>query len=312
MKIKLWYRVRTSLVGVLRVLLAVALCVVSFCAVASAAVQAVVLNPDTYTAYTQRAAFREQMKTYAYTALEDEFLYYNFPLSLCETMLPSSTIDAFAYDYGAAIYRAIATDEGLKTPQLDARPFIHAVEQFYATLPEDERPTDEDAAAVGNDLANVMQIVLDAGMLSKVVNYADDIIPQPLLHMFADTVWVWIAVAVVLGVVLIALNRKKKVYQLYLTVFACHIGTALFFVPVWLLHRYSLTSRLSVGPSPMKLYLEGIVTSVTEGLQTVALYPLVITALLTVVAVVWFLCLDRRVKTTIDETEKIPYNGQDQ
>lgn len=248
----------SSLRTAVTVLMSIVIFLFSLAAVCSFVFRSLLTNKEIYVQSVHTDAFSEEMTSFLREDLEAECLFYDLPFSVLDTALSAERIDAFVVEYALEIHSALLYGAEIKTPEWDATPFIDAVQQFFDSLPAEEKPFDQTAAVtVGTELSDYSVSFLKAGMPEVFLKKGYQLLSHPMVLSFQKTeLFLWAIVACAVGLLLCSWGKwKKGLYTLFFSV-----GMASFTVTAsfWLLTRYNIMERIALADSPLKLYIETI------------------------------------------------------
>ena len=271
--------VQTAVAALLTVLVAVT--------TLAAGLRLYVYNETVYRNVPNDPAFVQGMKEYVLSGLEDECLFYDLPFDTMKTAITEDLIRSFSREYTAAVYASLCSGEAIAPFTVDASVYRPTLDAFFASLPEEKRPMDSNAAqTLSEELAKSTGAVLSSGLINSALGYGHDFVyGNTPLRRFASLLW-WLLAATLatLGVSLILWGGFKK--RVYATAGSVFVGASLTFVPLFMLKQHNLAERLVLGDSPLKLYVKGLLGGVVNGLTTVALWVFAIAAVVLLAAVV--------------------------
>lgn len=275
--------------GFVLLMLSLAATVLLFC------VRHVLLDESVYHAIPETPGFVEGMTEYVLEDLSNECdIYANSDklFDSVKTVVTREWVGSLSRHYAELVYDALMTGEQPKQIEVDPTAYRQAIDAFFATLPEEERPQDETTSlTMAEELADSTATVLQSGLVDKVLPSAHRYIYGNATVRRLSSLFGW---AVVMTVLLTVLNliwfgsdiRRRS----YATAGALFLGSALVFIPLWLVQRHGIVDRLVLGNSPLKLYVDGVLNGLTTGMTSAALWVFVTCAvalLAAIVAVVW-------------------------
>lgn len=282
----------------LHMLVSVLLIVSTAVAVLLCATDRVVFSESVYSNLIKDTAFTDTMRTYLLDDLEAECLFYDVPFDKVKTAVTTEWVNDLSSDYMAIAYDTLHKGSSEREFSVDPAPYRAVLQNFFASLPENERPLDEKAAeTIAKELAQSTQQVLAGGMINTVLDYGYRFVygNELLRRVMGYGGWAVTAVLVLTILSLLPFGSTWR-QRAYATAGSLFLGSALAFVPLWLLQRYGLAARLALGASPLKLYVTGIVDGMIDGMTATAGWIFVGTAVLLVAAVV-VLALTKNHKT---------------
>ena len=282
-------------VGFVLLMLSLAVTVLLFC------VRHILLDESVYHAIPDAPGFVEGMTNYVLTDLENECDIYQNSDALYAQLKTAVTADwvrSLSRQYAESVYDSLITGEKPAKIRVDPTVYRNAIDSFFETLPAEEQPEDEDTAlGMAEELADSTSTVLQSGLVDKVLPPAHRYIYGNATVQRFSSLFGWAAAATVL---LIALNvmwfGSDVRRRLYSTGGALFLGSALVFVPLWLVQRHGIAERLVLGNSPLKLYVSGVVNGLVDGMMSAALWMFVVCTVLLVTAVVVLVWPSRKVK----------------
>ena len=275
--------------GFVLLMLSLAATVLLFC------VRHVLLDESVYHAIPETPGFVEGMTEYVLEDLSNECdIYVNGDklFDRVKTVVTREWVGSLSRHYAESVHDALMTGEQPQKIEVDAAAYRQAIDTFFATLPEEERPQDETTSlTMAEELADSTATVLQSGLVDKVLPSAYRYIYGNATVRRLSSLFGW---AVAVTVLLVALNlmwfgsdmRRRS----YATAGALFLGSAVVFLPLWLVQRHGIADRLVLGNSPLKLYVDGVLNGLIEGMTSAALWVFVTCAvvlLASVAAVVW-------------------------
>ncbi len=275
--------VRPLVQAAVAVLLTVAVAVTTL----TAGLRLYVYNETVYRNVPNDPAFVQGMTEYVLDGLEDECLFYDLPFDTMKTAVTEDLIRSFSQEYTAAVYASLCSGEEIPPFTVDPSVYRPTLDAFFASLPEEERPMDANAAeTLSQELAKSTGTVLSSGLINSVLGYGHDFVygNTPLRRIAALLWWMLAAALALLGISLIPWGGFKK--RVYATAGSVFVGASLAFVPLWMLKQHGFAERLVLGDSPLKLYVTGLLDGIVNGLTSVALWVFAIAAVLLLAAAV--------------------------
>ncbi len=283
-------KLQNALLAVGRFVLAAALCTSVVVALLSFSLQTV-FEREVYTAAAEADTFVSSLHTEVLEHLESECLFYDLPYDTMSAALPAETVKAAVAERMAAVYDSLCTGEALPSVTLDSAPFKAAIDSFFDTLPVEERPLDPDASqTIAGELAESIGLVMSVGISDKLLATVHPLFAEssPLRQLVDVRVWLLLAVVVLAAVSLIPLKSSVR-QRTYSTAGALFIGSALVAVPVWLFAGHDLPSKLAIGDSALREYVNTILNAVIDRMTVITTIAFIVSALLLVVSVTWLM-----------------------
>lgn len=276
------------LLSITRLLIAALLCVAVVFSLLAFSLQAL-FDPEVYTATAETDAFVSALYTEVSEHLESEGLFYDLPYDILKAAVPRQTVQAVAKKQMAAVYRTLCSGTKLPTLTLDPAPFKNAIDSFFGTLPVEERPLDPDASqTIAEELAESTALVMSIGISDKLIKTAHPLFAEssPLRRFANAGIWLLLAVIVLMAFSLFPFKStlRQRAYNTASTLF---IGSALVAVPMWLFIGLDLPSKIAIGDSALREYVNGSLYTVLGRANTIATLTFVVAAILLIVAVVW-------------------------
>ena len=220
----------------------------------------IVLHADWFTQAASTDRFVDTLHQETLDFLQDECLFYGLPFDTLKQAVTRETVQTAAACFFPAVYTDWQTGEDTANIAFDATPLKGAIDRYFATLPLEERPLDATASGtISNEIAQGLSLVLRAGiggMISKVGKavYSVGALPYRVAELS-----IWPAVfTVILAVVFFLLCQGNRYSRLYHTAGSLFIGTSIIAVPIWLLVWYDLPSKIAVGQSALRVFLEEV------------------------------------------------------
>ncbi len=264
--------------------------IVSFC------LRYVVLNEATYHDIPKSPGFVEKMTEYVLADLENECDVYagkEAGEALYEHLkqaVTSEWVASLSQKYAESMYASLMSGESPQVIDVDPTEYQRAIEAFFMTLPAEERPEDTVATArtMATELADSTATTVQSGLVSKVLPQAHRYLyGNPTVHTLASLFWWCVGASVLLALLNLIWLGSTLRNRAYAVAGALFLGSAVLFVPLWLIQRHDLTERLVLGNSPLKLYVSGLVNSVVDGIATVTMWAAIISFILLLLSVVW-------------------------
>ena len=276
------------LLSIARLLIAALLCVAVVFSLLAFSLQAL-FDPEVYTATAETDAFVSALYTEVSEQLESEGLFYDLPYDTLKAAVPRQTVQALAKKQMAAVYHTLCSGKKLPTLTLDPAPFKVAIDTFFDTLPVEERPLDPDASqTIAGELAESTALVMSIGISDKLIKTAHPLFAEssPLRRFANAGIWLLLAVIVLMAFSLLPFKStlRQRAYNTASTLF---ISSALVAVPMWLFVGLDLPSKIAIGDSALREYVNGLLYTVLGRANTVATLIFVVAAILLIAAVVW-------------------------
>ena len=282
-----WQKVLSNLRSVLFFVLVLFASAALVLAILSVAFRSTAMDKENYVKPMQTDRFCESMYGYLREDLESECLFYDLPFSVLDDALKLEQIEAFCGQYAAEIYDALVNGDAVDTPDWETTSFVNAVQRFFDSLPQEERPLDETAAVtIGTEFSEYAAAVLKGGIRDRFLETGRQWLSHPLVRVLAHkTILFWcLTIIGALGAMLCRLKQWRR--GAYLLSFALGMSSFATMIPFWLLSRYSLMDKIALSDSSLKLYIETVfngvlheavtITGVAFGLATVLLIATVV------------------------------------
>lgn len=275
--------------GFVLLMLSLAATILLFC------VRHILLDESVYNAIPETDGFVEGMTAYVLEDLNNECDVYDNGDKLfekLEAVVTKDRVEALSRRYAESVYDSLITGEEPEKIAVDSAVYRSAIDAFFATLPAEERPDEESASlTMAKELADSTAAVLQSGLVDKVLPQAHRYIYGNATVQRLSSLFGW---AVAATVVLTALNlmwfgsdfRRRA----YATAGALFLGSSLVFVPFCLIQQHGIADRLVLGHSPLKLYVDGVVNGLIDGMTAVALWVFIVCGVLllaAIAALVW-------------------------
>lgn len=277
-----------KLLGVARFLLAALLCVAVVCSLLAVSLQ-VVFNADIYGKAAETEAFVSALHEEVLEHLEAECLFYDLPYDTVKEAMPVQTVQAVALERMEAVYNALHRGTKLPSLSLDAAPFKAAIDSFFETLSFEERPLDPDASqTIAKELAESTALVMSIGISDKLIKTAHPLFAEnsPLRRVANMAVWTVLAVALLAAASLYPFKSTLR-QRAYSTASALFIGSAIVAVPMWLFIGHDLPSKIAIGDSALREYVNAVLCTVLDRIGTVTTIAFIVAAVLLIAAIVW-------------------------
>ncbi|MBO5929636.1 MAG: hypothetical protein J6Q42_06435 [Clostridia bacterium] len=241
-----------------------------------------------YMQVAESPAFTESVHTAVYDQLESECLFYELPFDTMKSAIDKEQINHIAKEQLVSVGNAIVEGKPVQDVTLDMVPFVKAIDTFFASLPEDERPLDDNAVqTIANDLVKAIEPVLHLGIGNTLLKSAQGIMRKllPLKKFTSLSVWFLVA-SLVLAVSVWFLAVGPFSHRLYTVAGLLFLGSSVAAVPMWLFRWYDLPSRLVLGQSALKQYINQVIYSLVDHLTIVTSTVVAVSAVLLITAVV--------------------------
>lgn len=281
--------------GFVLLMLSLAATVLLFC------VRHILFEESVYHAIPETPDFVAGMTEFVLEDLNNECDIYENGDKLFEKLKAVVTQDwvkSRSRQYAESVYDSLITGEQPRKIEVDPTVYQRAIDDFFAALPAEERPDDETTSqTMAEELADSTATVLQSGLVDKVLPPAHRYIYGNATVRRLSSMFGW---AVAATLVLAALNlmwfgstiRRRA----YAAAGALFLGSALVFIPLWLVQRHGIADRLVLGNSPLKLYVDGVVNGLIDGMTSAALWVFALCAVLLVAAVAAVVWPTRKVK----------------
>lgn len=271
---------------ILQTLLAVLLVVSLAVTVLLCGLQNVVYRETLYHDLPDDPGFIEGMTAYVLDDLDAECLFYDLPFDALKAVITEDRVRSWSREYTAAVYDALCNGGDPAPITVDSTPYRATLDAFFDSLPESERPLDVNAAeTIAGELAQSTALVLTSGFINAALNYGHRFVyGDTPLRRAASQAGVGIAATVLLAILsLLPWGGYRR--RLYATAGSLFIGSALAFVPLWLLQRHGIADRLAIGRSPLKLYVDGVLDGIINGMTSLARWVFIGSAVLLIASV---------------------------
>lgn len=241
-----------------------------------------------YMKAAESPAFTESVHTAVYDQLESECLFYELPFDTMKTVIDKEQINRLVKEQLVSVGNSIVHEKPMADIVLDTAPFVKAIDTFFASLPEDERPLDNNAAqTIANDLVKAIEPVLHFGVGNTLLKSAQGIMRKLLpLKQFTSLGVVLLLGSIVLAVGVWFLAVGPFSHRLYTVAGLLFLGSSVAAVPMWLLRWYDLPSRLVLGQSALKQYINQVIYSLVDHLTIVTSAVVAVSAVLLITTVV--------------------------
>ena len=270
-----------KILTVSRASLLVVLCLLVMLTVVSAVARTVVLSPDTYTDFVDDD-YISSLTVLVRDELEAECLFYDLPFDMLDKPLSNERITDYARQYTDAMAKTLLNGEAFIAPSADETAFVIAVQDFFDSLSESERPLDPNAAqTVGKELAAVATAELKVGLNDAWVKKAHAMLAHPWLLRVSNGFYILVSMTVIIAFAAYFLDKRR----LYGVSLSATIGAALVAVPLFLLRLYDLPKRLALMDSPLKLYIDGVLNTAIGEAARLSLIVFAVMALLFVLSI---------------------------
>ncbi len=261
-------------------------------------VKYVFLNRTKYIQAAESPAFLEAVNTAVSETLEAECLFYDLPFETIQTAISEEQIKTTVTSYMVSVYDSLCTGKTLSSVSVDSSLFQAAIDSFFTSLPESERPLDVNASkTIAEDLSKAIAPVLQAGLNDSLVSKGHVVFSATSpLRKIADFSVVFVVLTVVLAVAHWFLGEANRAQRTYSTAGVLLLGCSSVLVPLWLLRWYDLPSRLVLGESSLKQYVNGVLYTTLDNAHTMVLIPFIVCAVLLIVSVIWLIRLSVKEK----------------
>ena len=275
-----------KVLSVFRVMAVILICPLVLLTVLSSVIKWVVLSPNTYTSFVNDA-FADSLTDLVRGELEAECLFYDLPFEVLDKPLSRENIGAYARQYAETMCDTLINGEMFEAPSVDSSVYVVSIQSFFDSLEETKRPLDPKAAqTLGEELALVAQAELKAGLDDAWLQKAHRVLSHRLLLLSADAWYLLIVFTLTIGTTAVLLDRRRIIQRFYGVSFSAAIGAALAAVPLQLLCNYGFPERLALMDSPLKLYIDGVLSTLIANAALLSLAVASVLALLLLAAIV--------------------------
>ena len=261
----------------------------------------VVAERELYRRAARDEALVQELLDFVRPDLENECLFYGLPLEIVDEALSYETADAFITQYVDAVYDAAFVDGKLEFAAVDAALFRAPIAARLTPEGVEDTVIDDLAAEFAAVTTASWQMGLSQQLLTPAYRVVSNVWVQRFLNgggLFAGAT----ALLLVVGILLDLRHLRRQVFDLLGTL---TIAGMVLYVPLWLLHRYGIASRLALGDSPLRTYVIRLVDSFTAQLANTTMWILIVCAALTVLATVWLVWPKQEAATTAED-EVVP------
>lgn len=238
---------------------------------------------EDYRRVAQDPAMIDALLDYARVDLETECLFYGLPFDVIDQSLTQKDAKNFSLTYIDAVYDAVFISGTLTFPAVDAALFRDAIATQLAEEDVEDAIIDELAA----EFAAVTTAAWRLGITQKILNPVHRIATNPWAVRFLNGGPVLAGITALLIAAGLALRWRHIRRQTYLLTGTLTAGSILLFIPLWLLDRYGVAEKLVLGDSPLRLFMIRWLNAVTSQLADFAKWVLLVSAVLTLAAVIW-------------------------
>ena len=283
-------------IGFILLMLSLTVTVGLFC------VRYIVLDESVYHAIPESPGFVEGMTKYVLTDLENECDIYANSDALYEHLRTTVTTDwvkSLSEQYARSVYQSLMTGAPLEEIEVDAAIYRRSIESFFETLPAEERPEElaVTAQTMAEELADSTANVLQSGLFDKVIPPAHQYVYGNATVRRLSSLFGWSVVATAVLTVLNLLWFGSDIRRrLYAVCGALFLGSALAFIPLYLVQNHGIAQRLVLGNSPLKLYVSGAVNGLVDAMTSAAMWVFIGCAVLLVASVVDLVWPSRKCK----------------
>ena len=249
----------------------------------SFAVRDVVLDRTLYRDVVRRPSVPSRMIEYAREELEAECLFYGLPFDIIDEALNESVAAVYAESYVDAVYDAMFITGSVAEVPVDPALFRAPIAALLEPEGIDAETIDELAA----EFAAVTQTSWSFGVGEQLMEPLHRVCGHPLVSRLSDSAYLLAGAAAALLAVSLLLGRQCIRRRAFMLAGTLTVGSILWFVPIWLLARYDLASRLVLGDTPLKILVDGVLGSIAQRLLTMAAGMLAVSLLLLVAAIAW-------------------------
>ena len=108
-------------------------------------VKYVFFNRSLYVQAAESPAFLQAVNTAFGEVLEADCLFYDLPVDTVKTAISEEQVKETVTAYMTSVYDVLCSGETLASASVDSSLFQKAIDSFFASLPEEERPMDPNA-----------------------------------------------------------------------------------------------------------------------------------------------------------------------
>ncbi len=294
-----------------RAVLAVLICLSVAVTLLSFAAEAL-LHRDTFMAVTRGDnAFFEAVDAAIQENLEAKCLFYDLPFARMKNVVSWDVLQGWMIARMESIYTSLRTGDPPQAVTVDVKIFKDAIDEFFLTLPKDQRPLDANASlTLAKDLAESTQLVIQIGISEQLLQPAQKVFAENgLLNQFTQMRWWLLLFAVLMAAIGLIPVKTTFLQRCYSVTGAVFLGSALIAVPLWLLGNYDLPSKLALGESALREYVRSVMYTATAQMQNIVFTALVIAAVCLVVSIMLLVTIRPRLEaTTATQREAVNEN----
>lgn len=294
---KVWNTIRPAL----HILFLILTALILICVLLSAFLKFNVLKKDNYLVVANKKETVNSMTTYLYETLESECLFYDIPFEQIKSALPVETVSKLMVSCVDRIYTMAVEGGKPESIIIDTTLFQQVLEAYFYSLPDEEQPRNlqETAITISTELAEKVELRLNAGIDDTVLTGLHSFLfSNGVAYKLASNFWLFL-VLLLLACAISFLLGTGDIFRRFYTVFGTLlIGSMAVFTPLFLLCEYDLLSRIVIGDSPLKLYINNLYNMVLGNCFSVSLFVFVILGLLTIIAIVAIVIRQSRKITT--------------
>lgn len=240
----------------------------------------------------------QQITAFIREDVQDDCYVYRLPFSVVEQQLSQQKVGEQCRIYIDAFYDALYSGKNNAAVSYPTQGLYDAVYAYLIGQGAEQHQAQEDAAYISAALAeraneNICALS-EQQLMSLLSQY---LFANPLLHRAANSFWILLVCAALLLVGVLRFGVRRFSVRLYVTSGILFSAAAAVFVPIWLLRRYDLPSKLVLATSPMKSLFERFWYSLQERIFLIASVGLII-AVAALVGAIWYI-LYQKTKSTV-------------
>lgn len=249
----------------------------------SFSVRDVVRDRTLYRDIVRQPSVPSRMIEYAREELEAECLFYGLPFDIIDEALTESVAAVYTESYVDAVYDAVFITGSVAAVPVDPALFREPIAALLEPEGIDAQTIDDLAA----EFAAVTRAAWSFGLGEKLLTPLHRVCGHRLVSLLSDSAYLLLGASAALLAVSLLLGRRCIRRHTFVLAGTLTVGSILWFVPLWLLARYDLASRLVLGDTPLKILVDGALNGITQRLLTMAAGMLAVSLLLLVAAIAW-------------------------
>lgn len=248
----------------------------------------IALRQDWFITASSTDRFVDTLHAEALDYFQDECLFYGLPFETLKSVVTRGAVQEAATAFFPSVYTDWQTGQDTAKIVFDPLPLKEAIDRYFATLPNGEKPLDTTASStISGEIAQGLSLVLQAGVGGMVDTIGSAVYAKSgsLYRIASLSLWMAVLTVMFTGIFFLLCQGTIR-RRLYYTIGWLFIGASLVAVPVWLLVRYDLPKKIAIGQSALRVFLEEILYGISQHICFLTTVTFVVTFVALIVATI--------------------------